>query len=124
MAFRRQFDGVAEMPAGKSRIAEFLQREPSQSDVSPEIVVASLECVAKRVACLLGVSGVPEFQTLPIIGLRLLHAAGVDQLELILAALHTDQGNGTRPGPTAARARSLSTTPARGPFAATVAISH
>src|SRR5208282_3542641 len=92
----RQLDGVSKMPAGEDRILELFESDPAQRDVHPEVRGASLERVAKRVARLLGITGLPELQALLEVRLHLFDAARMNQLEGVWASLHRSQSD--RPG--------------------------
>jgi len=45
------------MAAGEVRILEFLERDPSQGRVDPEVVVTALEGESQGITRLLGVAG-------------------------------------------------------------------
>ena len=84
------------MPGGESGVAKCFQGDPSQRDVDPEIVVARLQRESKRVACLLGVAGFPEFHAFLIVELGLSDASGMDQFEARHRARDRCEPDGSR----------------------------
>src|SRR5271166_70462 len=84
------------MAAGEDRIVELFESDPAQSDVHPEVRGASLERVAKGVARLLGITGLPELQALLEVRLHLFDAARMNQFVGVRTSLH--RGQSDRPG--------------------------
>src|SRR5208337_4758536 len=101
------------MPAGEDRILELFESDPAQRDVHPEVRGASLERVAKGVARLLGITGLPELQALLEVRLHLFDAARMNQLVDARTSLH--RGQSDRPGTLARPPMRISTRSPAGP---------
>src|SRR5262249_35824977 len=71
------------MAARQGRVMELLQRDLPQRDMDPQILVAGGEGIPQGIPRALRIAGPPQFQSLLVIGLRLVYAAGMDQLEIL-----------------------------------------
>src|SRR5581483_6175630 len=74
-----QLEGVTEMPSCQLRVAVFLQRDPAERHVNPEIVAAPLERESERIAGRFRVARMPELDTFFVIELHFADTARMDQ---------------------------------------------
>jgi hypothetical protein len=93
-----QLEGVAEVSARQRRIAKFVEGQPPQGDMDPQVLVAGREGVAEGVACSFGIAGSPDLEALLQVGLRFSDAPGVNELVVRLGDASQADGTQARAG--------------------------
>jgi hypothetical protein len=80
-----ELEGITEVPARQGRVLEFLESDPAEGDVNPEVFMTSGQGIPEGIARGFGVAGLPDLDPFLVIELDLADLGRVIEFIIITA---------------------------------------